>query len=338
MSPMELFVSQLSCELSLEARVDAMHRLPIVAYAMGCEATLTQLIPYLAANILSDIPSSSSSSAASDSNSSHSKKLPRVEEDEVLLLLGEGLGHMVPHLIPGPKALPLLPVLEKLASVEETVVRDKAVESIVKVVSLLYPQQQTTGNDKHLATAAMFLLAMAKRLAGADWFTSKVSVTGVLPAIYNFVDLVYPQQNNTKVAVDPSINGANAIQTAGDESRRELRQLYKELSEDDSPMVRRSAAKNVGSFAESVAGLQPSLNGFSNIPKTSTQVSAVRKKTCLEDILPFYQQLCKDEQDSVRMLAIASSGSIGRALGMDATVNADLLLPLIRCGCSDLSW
>jgi serine/threonine-protein phosphatase 2A regulatory subunit A len=125
---------------------------------------------------------------------------------------------------------------------------------------------------------------------------------------------------------------------AGDEARRELRQLYKELSEDDSPMVRRSAAKSVGSFVERVAGLKSSPHDILSIPKSPVQVSPLRKKTCLEEIFPFYQQLCKDEQDNVRMLAIASSGSIGRALGMDATVNADLLLPIIRCGCSDLSW
>jgi serine/threonine-protein phosphatase 2A regulatory subunit A len=219
------------------------------------------------------------------------------------------------------------------------VVRDKAVESIVKIVPLLYPQHATASNDKNIAAAANFLLAMAKRLAGADWFTSKVSVTGMLPAIYGFIDLVYPQQNLSKAAVDPGVNGSNSsAPMAGDEARRELRQLYKELSEDDSPMVRRSAAKSVGSFVERVAGLKSSPHDILSIPKSPVQVSPLRKKTCLEEIFPFYQQLCKDEQDNVRMLAIASSGSIGRALGMDATVNADLLLPIIRCGCSDLSW
>jgi hypothetical protein len=67
------------------------------------------------------------------------------------------------------------------------------------------------------------------------------------------------------------INGANAIQTAGDEARQELRQWYKELSENDSPAVWYAGAPpKIVSFAESAAGLKPSLNDISNIPKTST--------------------------------------------------------------------
>lgn len=319
MSPFELFVSQVSCELSLEARVDAMHRLPIVANAMGCEASLTLLIPYLATNILS-----SDQDNMNSSNSNSNAKKPRVEEDEILLLLGEGLGLLVPHLIPGPKALPLLAILERLATVEETVVRDKAVESIVKIIPLLYlPHDITTTNhnnnkQQQVTAAATMLLTMTKRLASNDWFTSKVSVSGILPAVYAFI-------NQTADA-------------NGDEARRELRQLYKDLCEDDSPMVRRSAAKHLAAFVESISALKPLSGALRQIPKSITSVTSPRKKIVLEDILPLVQNLCRDEQDSVRMLAIASTGNVGRALGMDPTLNADLLLPIIRTGCSDLSW
>ena len=120
-----------------------MHRLPIVANAMGCDAFLMLLIPYFATNILS-------SDQDMSSNSNSNAKKPRVEGDEILLLLGEGLVDLVPHLIPGPKALPLLSILERLATVEETVVRDKVVESIVKIIPLFYlPHDITTNNNSN---------------------------------------------------------------------------------------------------------------------------------------------------------------------------------------------
>eukprot|EP00591_Stephanopyxis_turris_P002018 CAMPEP_0195524362 /NCGR_PEP_ID=MMETSP0794_2-20130614/24158_1 /TAXON_ID=515487 /ORGANISM="Stephanopyxis turris, Strain CCMP 815" /LENGTH=267 /DNA_ID=CAMNT_0040654565 /DNA_START=371 /DNA_END=1171 /DNA_ORIENTATION=- len=239
MSPMDLFVSQISCETSLEARVDAMHRLKIVADAMGTDAVLSTLIPFLSSHLLNE-------------------GRERDEEDEILLLLGEKLGQMVPDLIPGPRALPLLPILEKLAGVEETVVRDKAVESMNKIVPLL-----PNAGGKAGAAPAMLLLQMGKRLASADWFTAKVSAAGVLPTIYEFVDEALSLEGGgdgeTVAAADGVGCGVGAAAgydgvggPTGEEARRELRALYKDLSEDDTPMVRRSAAKHLGSFVEAV--------------------------------------------------------------------------------------
>jgi serine/threonine-protein phosphatase 2A regulatory subunit A len=55
------------------------------------------------------------------------------DEDEVLLALAEELGDFVP-LVGGPQhAHFLLPPLEALASVDETVVRERAVASIASV-------------------------------------------------------------------------------------------------------------------------------------------------------------------------------------------------------------
>ncbi len=57
------------------------------------------------------------------------------DEDEVLLAQAEQLGNFVPY-VGGPQhAYLLLPLLETLSTVEETVVRDKAVESLGKVGS-----------------------------------------------------------------------------------------------------------------------------------------------------------------------------------------------------------
>ena len=88
-------------------RLNSIQRLGTIALALGEERTRAELIPFLA-----------------DSND---------DEDEVLLAMAEELGNFVPYVGGPPHAHCLLPALENLSQVEETVVRDKAVESLCKV-------------------------------------------------------------------------------------------------------------------------------------------------------------------------------------------------------------
>lgn len=68
--------------------------------------------------------------------------LVKKEEDEVLFALAEELGdlgkvmHHQPHHL-----VKLLQLLEELSSVEETLVRAKSVDSIVKITDLLGEQE-----------------------------------------------------------------------------------------------------------------------------------------------------------------------------------------------------
>jgi serine/threonine-protein phosphatase 2A regulatory subunit A len=92
-------------------RLNSISRLPTIALTLGEERTRTELIPFLA-----ESPD---------------------DEDEVLLATAEQLGNFVP-LVGGPAyGHLLLPLLETLSTVEETVVRDKAVDSLNKVGSQL---------------------------------------------------------------------------------------------------------------------------------------------------------------------------------------------------------
>ena len=88
-------------------RLNSIHRLSTIALALGEDRTKTELIPFL-----------------TDSND---------DEDEVLLAMAEELGNFVPYVGGPAHAHCLLPPLENLSQVEETVVRDKAVESLCKV-------------------------------------------------------------------------------------------------------------------------------------------------------------------------------------------------------------
>ncbi|KGL85960.1 Serine/threonine-protein phosphatase 2A 65 kDa regulatory subunit A alpha isoform, partial [Charadrius vociferus] len=88
--------------------------------------------------------------------------------DEVLLALAEQLGTFT-ALVGGPEFVHcLLPPLESLATVEETVVRDKAVESL-RAVSHEHAPPDLEGH----------FVPLVKRLAGGDWFTSRTSACGL---------------------------------------------------------------------------------------------------------------------------------------------------------------
>ncbi len=92
-------------------RLNSITRLSTIALALGEERTRSELVPFLAENT--------------------------DDEDEVLLAAAEQLGDFVPF-VGGPQfGHLLLPLLETLSTVEETVVRDKAIESLCKVGSRL---------------------------------------------------------------------------------------------------------------------------------------------------------------------------------------------------------
>lgn len=245
MGPFDLFRSQMEAG-SAEAKVDAMKRLCVVAFAMGADATLSTLIPYLS-NVATKQPP---------------------HEDELLLLLASESKGLVPNLL--SNAVPLLPILERLAAVEETVVREEAVKALNHVMD-------------HIKEANL-LVAMAKRLVAADWFTPKVSAAGVMAKVY-------------QISRDSELLG-----------------LYKELASDETPMVRRGAAKHIGHFLEQV--------GFETA----------------KDFLPVFQQLCRDEQDSVRLLASAALATIGESFGKHPEWTASNFLPILKDGSTDMSW
>ncbi|KAL6528578.1 hypothetical protein OROMI_029223 [Orobanche minor] len=71
----------------------------------------------------------------------------------------------------------------------------------------------------------------------------------------------------------------------------ELRSIYSQLCQDDMPMVRRSAATNLGKFA---ATIEPA-----------------HLKT---DIMSIFEDLTQDDQDSVRLLAVEGCAALGKLL------------------------
>eukprot|EP00744_Colponema_vietnamica_P003663 GILI01005585.1.p1 GENE.GILI01005585.1~~GILI01005585.1.p1 ORF type:complete len:585 (+),score=223.80 GILI01005585.1:42-1796(+) len=172
----------------VSVRLNSVKKLPLIAAALGPERSREELIPYLT-ELVDD-------------------------EDDILLALAEELGKLSEKVGGPSEAHVLLIPLEILATVEESLVRDKAVESMCIIGELLSNSQLSE-----------FFVPCMKRLAQGDWYTSRISASGLFACAY------------TRVPA--------ALQT-------DLRQLYTTLCRDDTPMVRRSAALHLGKFAAAI--------------------------------------------------------------------------------------
>lgn len=247
--PIAILVDELRSE-DVTLRLNAIHRISTISLALGPERTRDELLPFLHDSLDDD--------------------------DEILLALAEELGQGFVEYVGGEAhAHLLLGVLESLAAVEETLVRDKAAESITKVCASLSEGQV----EEHY-------VPLVKRLAGGEWFTSRTSATALFAAGY------------TK---------------ASSPTREELRRLFAQLCTDDTPMVRRAAAKELGAFSKTL--------DHDNL---------------INDLLPAFKKLSQDDQDSVRLLTVDALIAIAEALNDDECKTQ--LGSTMKAMVSDKSW
>ena len=106
--PIAILIDELKNE-DIQLRLNSIRRLSTIARALGEERTRKELIPFL-----------------SESND---------DDDEILLAIADELGAFIPHVGGVDYAHVLLPPLETLCTVEETVVREKSVESLCRIGS-----------------------------------------------------------------------------------------------------------------------------------------------------------------------------------------------------------
>ena len=190
----------------VQLRLNAIHRISTIALALGPDRAREELIVFLQESV--------------------------DDEDEVLLALAEELGRDFEEYIGGKEyAHQLLGPLENLSAVEETVVRDKvrgrkthfcvsfclsnilrpayqATESITKVAAVLSKSQ-----------IEQYYIPLVQRLSRGEWFTSRTSACALYTPVYD--------------KVDPAVQD-------------EMRKAFATLGSDDTPMVRRAAAKWLG--------------------------------------------------------------------------------------------
>ncbi|KKA26041.1 hypothetical protein TD95_000342 [Thielaviopsis punctulata] len=255
-------------------RLNAIHRLSTIALALGPERTREELIPFLDESV--------------------------EDEDEVLVALSEELGSFVEY-VGGPEwAHVLLSPLENLASIEEPVVRDKAVESLNKICAELSPSQVET-----------FFVPLTVRLSKADWFTSKVSACSLYTAPYK--------------KVSPPV-------------QEQLRKQFSVLVYDDTPMVRRPAASNLAKFVKEMPAsivideMTPMFAHLAQDDQDSVRLLTVEVLVAIAEVVPKEQQashgsllttlrrLIEDKSWRVRFMVADRFEAIAKAAGEDVFV------------------
>lgn len=138
---------------NIQTQLAAIQKLPTIAVVLDVERTRSELIPYLE-NYLGD----------------------GFLHDEVLLTIAEQLETFVPF-VGGPEYIDyIFRLLEKLCISDETLVRERAVESLVKIASNL---------DGDLLEKQ--LIPLIEKLANDVWFTSKCAASGLFTVHKNFI-------------------------------------------------------------------------------------------------------------------------------------------------------
>lgn len=133
-----------------------------------------------------------------------------------------------------------------------------------------------------------YFVPMVLRLSKADWFTSKVSATGLYCAPYS-----------------------KAPQTL----QQSLRQYFGGLVHDETPMVRRQAANNLAKF-----------------------VKELNAQVVIEEMIPLFQYLANDDQDSVRLLTVDILIAIAEEIPKEQQPSHGVLLTSLRNLFEDKSW
>ncbi|KAH9459778.1 hypothetical protein MJO28_004554 [Puccinia striiformis f. sp. tritici] len=250
MHPLAVLIDELKSD-DVSARLTSIHRLTTIALALGPQRTRDELVPFITEGM--------------------------DDEDEVLLALAGELNAAFVEFLGGPEYAHLLLVpLENLGTVEETLIRDKAAESLTQIAALLSAQQLEE-----------FYVPAMKRLSVAEWFTSRATSTSLYAAAY------------------PKVSEA---------TQDEMRRMYTALCTDETPMVRRAAAKELGPFAK-----------------------ALSQSHLVTDAIPVFRKLAGDDQDSVRLLTVDALIAIASSLP-DKGICKQQLGATMKAMVSDKSW
>ncbi|KAI8360277.1 ARM repeat-containing protein [Mortierella sp. GBAus27b] len=278
--PIAILIDELRHD-DVSLRLNAIKRLNTIALALGPQRARDELIPFLSESI--------------------------DDEDEVLLALAGELGDFVEYIGGAQYAHILLQPLENLAAVEETMIRDKAVESLNKVCPVL-----------NQAQLEQYYIPLLKRLSMGDWFTSRTSAAGLYACGYA---LVSPAHQD------------------------DMRGAFGQLCADDTPMVRRAATTHLGAFAKKlskehiISSIIPCFNKLAQDEQDSvrlltvTDLVAIAEQFTPEECRIYFLQTLKalvaDKSWRVRYMIADNFVKLSTAVGQDITRD-DLVVAFVR--------
>jgi len=143
----------LKAELRVENTAQRVENLQSVAAALGPATTVSDLLPLL-------------------------REVQKTTEKEILLCLAEQY-EVLTDFIGGEENLHMLiPPLDNLVSREETVVRERAVQSICALLEKCKTQEVREKLVMH------HIFPLVKRLSNVDWFSSSVAAKGLVALCY----------------------------------------------------------------------------------------------------------------------------------------------------------
>ena len=170
------------------------------------------------------------------------QKILPSEEDEVLLAFSEEMGNFK-NFIDDRQIIHILPIFQFLFGCEETVVRDSAVKGLKKIIESLSDEQVQKD-----------IIPMVIQISGLEAFQYKVSACCLIRSCY-------PK--------------------AGKEKEK-LRALYFKFCDDETPIIKRTAAKEFGPLC-----------------------LVIDKEHINSDMIPYYKKFMLDN-DSVRVTILPS--------------------------------
>jgi serine/threonine-protein phosphatase 2A regulatory subunit A len=189
-NPLDFFREEIKND-SANIKINAVNQLYLIASAMGPQKTVSELIPFVVQAVNEE---------------------PLCNDDEFLFCVAKQYATLADY-INGQDELLIAP-LEHLASQEETVIRDQAIQSLCTIVERSAEKKPTLVSD--------YLVPTLHRLSTkSDFFTARVSACSLFPAVYRFAQA---------------------------DEKESLRKAYITICADDTPMVRRAAAHKMKDF------------------------------------------------------------------------------------------
>jgi len=150
----------------VEVQLEAIRELKTVAQAIGPELTRTKLMEIIESYCgFTNVPSERPSDFMFESYDEVLREIARVLNSEIVDLLGGG-----------EHALPVIVLLQKLAMLEETVIRESAMDSMIECSRYL---------DKVMVDQQV--LPLVAYLSEAEWWTSRVSAANCYPRLFELL-------------------------------------------------------------------------------------------------------------------------------------------------------
>ncbi|CAK61709.1 unnamed protein product (macronuclear) [Paramecium tetraurelia] len=298
-------------------KVNAMHRVRVVATLLGSDKIKSQLIPYF-------------------------ETLLKKEDDEVLFALAEELG-TIAQIIPNQSSC-LLALLEQLAGFDETVVREQAVRSITIVCGFL--------GDNEIANT---IVPMIIRLASNDTnFTCRVSAVSLMCPLYaragnqkekirqKFTELCSEETPMVRRAVATKI-GEIAQFMDKIHVIQDLIPVLKQLCQDEQDQVRLLCMESLMNIAKILNSGENKTNILPLIIQSAEDKSwrvrlalskifadlaeAVGKEIADSSLIQIFSNLLKDVECDVRVIAVKS---LARFIKFVSPEKLNLIVPLLQ--------